>query len=195
VPGRRDQPVDLVHGVVRGQPGLRGGHLRVGVYEPVPGPVGHRVMHPQAALHRPVRDRPADTDHRDVLCVGAGHPVDRAQRAHRVGHDQRGHAVQPRVAVRRVGRVQLVTRAYPLQRPGVLHLLKQLKVVVTRHPERMPDPGLPDTPEQEVPHGHRQALRVRSHMPGLSCSALSRRRHSFPPEARYSRFAGLPAVY
>jgi hypothetical protein len=59
--------------------------------------------HPEAAaLDGPRRDRPAHADHRDVLGVGAGDPVDRAQRAHGVGHDERGQAAQPRVAIVKV---------------------------------------------------------------------------------------------
>jgi hypothetical protein len=54
-------------------------HLSVGVQEPVPGPIGHRVVHPQATLYRSERYRSADADYRRVLAVGASAPVDRAQ--------------------------------------------------------------------------------------------------------------------
>src|SRR5215472_7346005 len=124
-----------------------------------------------------------------MLAIGAGHPVDRAQRAHAVRHDECRDAVEPRVAVRSVRGVQLVTCAYPLERAGVFHLLQQHEVEVARHAERMVDAGLPKSPEEKLPDGHCQAL-----APGTDRGTLSHHRHLDPPRPGTSVLTGAPAV-
>src|SRR5262249_36023546 len=102
---------------------VRGGYMRVGIEEVVKAPVGHRVVHPQAAVNGPERYRSGDADDRDVLAIGAGDTVDRAQSADAVRREQCAQAVQPRIAVRRIGCVQLTACADPFQRARVLELL------------------------------------------------------------------------
>ena len=108
----------------------------------VPGTISHRVVHPKATVDGPERYRSADANDRDVLAVGAGDTIDRAQGADAVRHQQRADAIQPRIAVRRVGGVQFVACADPFQRAGVLELLQQREVVVAGNAKQVPDPGL-----------------------------------------------------
>src|SRR5262249_25275593 len=100
------------------------------------------------------RYRSADADNRDVLAVGAGDTVDRTQGANAVRHKQRAQAVQPGIAVRRIGRVELTACADPLQRPGVLELLQKREVVVAGNAEQVPDAGLLEAAKQEVADLH-----------------------------------------
>ena len=100
--------------VAWGKPSVRGGDVRVGVEEVVIGPVGHCVVHPQATVDGPERYRSGDADDRDVLAVGAANTVDRAERADAVRHQYCAQAVQPRIAVCRIGSIQLTARADPL---------------------------------------------------------------------------------
>src|SRR5215813_11415491 len=92
-PGSKDQPVDLSGRVAWSEPGVRGGHMCVGVEEMVISPVGHRVVHPQATVDRPEWYRSGDANDRDVLAVGAADTVDRGERADAVRHEQRAKAV------------------------------------------------------------------------------------------------------
>jgi hypothetical protein len=50
-----------------------------GVEEVVRGPIGHRMMHPEATVDRPERYRSSDADDRDVVAIGAADIIDRAQ--------------------------------------------------------------------------------------------------------------------
>jgi hypothetical protein len=93
---------------------VRGGDLCVGIKEVVVGPVGHCVMHPEATVDGPERYRSSDADDRDVLATGAADTVDRAQGADAVRHQHRTQAVQACIAVRRIGRVQLVACQIPV---------------------------------------------------------------------------------
>src|SRR5262249_142546 len=98
--------------------------------------------------------RSRDADDRDVLAVGAAHTVDRAERADAVGHQKRAQAVEPCIAVRRIGRVQLAARADPLQRATVLELLQQFEVVVAGNAEQVADAGLLESAKQEIADLH-----------------------------------------
>jgi hypothetical protein len=92
---------------------VRDSYVCVGVEEMVIAPVGHRMVHPEAAFYRPERYRSGDADDRDMLAVRAAHAIDRAERADAVRHQYRAQAVQPRIAVRRIGGIQLAARADP----------------------------------------------------------------------------------
>jgi len=85
-PGGEDQPVDLDGRVARGEPGVRGSHMRVGVEEMVIAPVGHGVVHPQATVDGSERYRPGDADDRHMLAIGSADAVDRAERADAICH-------------------------------------------------------------------------------------------------------------
>jgi hypothetical protein len=115
-PGGPQHPVDLGHRVLRGDPRLRGGHLRVGADELVPAAVGERVVHQPVLLARHQRQAAADADDGNVLAVRPGDPVDRAQRADPVGDDHQAEAAEPGVAVGGVGGVELVAGADPGER-------------------------------------------------------------------------------
>jgi hypothetical protein len=90
------------------------------VDEVVIAPIGYCEVHPQATVDGSQRYRSGDADDRHVLAVGAADTVDRAQGADAICHQQRAQAVQPRIAVRRIGRVQLTACADPFQGASVL---------------------------------------------------------------------------
>jgi hypothetical protein len=56
--------------------------------------------------------------HRQVLGIGAGDAVDRAQLSDPVGRAHRGDALDARIAVGRIGGVELVAAADPTD-PGI----------------------------------------------------------------------------
>src|SRR5262249_43013650 len=128
--------------------------MSVRVQKMVPVSVGHRVVHSQATIDGPERYRSGDADDRDVLAIGAADTVDRGERADAVRHEQRTEAVQPRITVRRIRRVQLTACANPFQRAGVLELLQQFKIVVAGNAEQVPDARLLETAKQEVADLH-----------------------------------------
>lgn len=80
--------------------------------------------------------RTDDVEHGDALGQTPGDPVQRGQLADAKGRDHdREAGLDPRVPVSRVGRVQLVGVADPVQDVVVLKVVEELEVVVARYAE------------------------------------------------------------
>jgi hypothetical protein len=129
---------------------VRGSHGCVGVEKMVLSPVGQRIVHLEATLNGPKRYRACDADDWNVLAVGAADTVDSAQSAHAVGYEQRAQAVQARIAVRRIGRVQLTAGTDSFQRASVPEQLQQRKVVIAGNTEQVPNTGFLQAAKQKV---------------------------------------------
>src|SRR4029450_692442 len=128
----------------------------------VPRPIGHRMVHPEAAVERLEWYRSGDADDGDVLAVGAADTVDGAQRADAVGHEQRAQSVPARIPLRPIRRVQFTACAAPWQDASVLELLQQLEVVVAGNAEQVTNAGLLETAKQEISDRH-LLVRARGH--------------------------------
>jgi hypothetical protein len=96
-----------------------------------------------------------------MLAVGAANTVNRAEGAYAVRHRERAQAVQPRIAVRRIRRVEFTARADQFQRASVLKLLQQLEIVVAGNAEHVSDACLLETTKQEIADLHSLALVAR----------------------------------
>jgi hypothetical protein len=128
-------------------------------------PVGHCVVHPEATVDGPERYRSRDANDRDMLAVRAADAVDGAERTDAVGNQERAQTVQPRITIRRVGRVQLAAVADSFQRTRVLELLQELEIVVAWNAEQVPDAGFLETAKQKVADIHSLAYGVGHRLP------------------------------
>ena len=102
---------------------------------------------------------PGDVQHRHVLGVGAGDAVHGRQLAHAVGRDDDPEAVDSRVAVGHVGRVELVRVADPPKAGMSLDLVEEGEVVVAGKAEDMAHAGRGDAVEQVTADAGRLVVR------------------------------------
>jgi hypothetical protein len=92
-----------------------------------------------------------NADHGNMFAVGACDAVDRAERADTVRHNQGTKAVDSRIRIGRVGRVEFVAISNPGRFTAVLELLHELEIVIARHAEDVPNTSFLQAAKQKVP--------------------------------------------
>ena len=75
--------------------------------------IGESVVHQISTLYGSQWNGTGNADHGNMFAVGARDAVDRAERADTVRHNQSTKAVDSRIRIGRVGRVELVTISNP----------------------------------------------------------------------------------
>src|SRR5260370_10343591 len=82
--------------------------------------------------------------------IRSGNPVDGTEGSYAVRDDKSGRPVETRVSICRIGRIELIAVSNPLRSSAILELLNKLKVEITGHTEDMSNPGLFQSPQQEI---------------------------------------------
>src|SRR5262249_40547014 len=85
-----------------------------------------------------------------MFAVGAGDAVDRAESAHTVRYNQGAKAVDSRIGIGRVGRIEFVAISNPGRFTPVLQLLHKFEIVIARHTEDVPNTSFLQAAQQEV---------------------------------------------
>src|SRR5215468_9691491 len=82
--------------------------------------------------------------------VSTGDAVDRAKSSDTVRHNQRADAVDSRICIGRIGRIELVAISNPDGFTSVLELLHESEVVIARHTEEVPNTSLVQAAKKKV---------------------------------------------
>src|SRR5262249_17979039 len=145
----QNESIDLGNGILRSEARLGVRHLREHETEVPFLSIGERVMHQISTLNGSQWKRSRNQNDRNMFAVRAGDAIDRAEGPDTVGHNQRANAVDSRISIGRIGRVELVAVSNPGGLTAVFELLHEFEVVVAGNTKDVPNTGFVQAAKQK----------------------------------------------
>src|SRR5260370_25707348 len=108
------------------------------------------MVHHCSPSDRPQGEGATDTDDRKMFRIRSGNPVDGTEGSYAVRNNKSGRPVETRASICRIRRIEFVAVSDPLRSSAILDLLNKLKIEITGYTEDVSNPGLIQSPQQEI---------------------------------------------
>src|SRR5262249_46382829 len=112
--------------------------------------IGESVVHQIPTLNGSQWKRPRNQDYGNMLAVGTGDAVDRAESSDTVRHNQRANAIDSRIRIGRVRAIELVAISNPSRLTAVFELLHESEVVIAGDTKDVANTGFLQATKQKV---------------------------------------------